>query len=892
MKNDYARLGVWLLVVYWAPGTIVGDDGPPGLTVRPPNPTCVLPDPPTGSGVVELSLPYPNLGASLFALTLVHEPGDDSTWYYNEKAGRIRAFDNNPNVNSRRTFLDLTDRVITDIEGGLLGFAFHPDWVNNREVYVTYTTREDPQDVGLTLHLSRFHSDDGGQTLAISTEEVLFSLYNNTMYHFGSRLMFGPFDGYLYCGMGEFNKHSNAQDTNVLQGSFLRIDVDGTSAFGPYGIPPDNPFATGGGRPEIWAYGLRNPWGYGFDSLTGDLWCGDVGGTTREEINRIENGNNYGWAVAEGDVCGPQGTGAMCTDPALTPPIVAFGRDVARCIIGGVVYRGSAIPELQGAYIYGDLTFQAIYALRFDSQGNPASELLVTAPGSIRTITEDADHELYIVSGPEFLKLIPASGGNPGQLDFPRLLSEVPCVDPLAPADPIAGMIPYEINVPFWSDNAFKERWFAIPDGETIEILPNGDLVFPIGTVFLKSFFLNNHIVESRLLVRHNSGSWAGYTYEWNASETDATLVEAGKTVTVEGQPWRFPGRGECLACHTAAAGFVLGAELMQLNRDMTYPSTGITANQLQTLEHIGMFDSALPGSPSSLPALPETDDLSQPLEDRARAYLHSNCANCHRPGTSIASHFDVRFDTALADTNLYNVVPSGGDLGIPGALLLTPGEPDLSILSVRLHSTDTTRMPPLGNFEDVAGSTLIDEWILNLPGGVLEPDPYQQDSAGLLVMEAEHHSRDWASSIGETWQETSSPTGSRGLAMRVPDRKRYWKTNVESTAPELVFDFVAQVPGLHYLWFRSQCANSGSNSIHYGLGGSVLRKIDLAVSPGWVWSGGGATHVVDIPAPGIYFLSIWTRESQTGIDTVLLTPDATVLTPNETGPAESSRAP
>jgi len=118
------------------------------------------------------------------------------------------------------------------------------------------------------------------------------------------------------------------------------------------------------------------------------------------------------------------------------------------------------------------------------------------------------------------------------------------------------------------------------------------------------------------------------------------------------------------------------------------------------------------------------------------------------------------------------------------------------------------------------------------------------------------------------------------------------WKTNVESTAPEMVFEFVAQVPGLHHVWFRSQCAHGGANSIHYGLGGSVLRKLNLPVSTDWVWNGGGATHVVNIPAPGTHFFSVWTRESASGIDTVLLTPDATALTPTELGPAESSRAP
>jgi arylsulfatase A-like enzyme len=180
----------------------------------------------------------------------------------------------------------------------------------------------------------------------------------------------------------------------------------------------------------------------------------------------------------------------------------------------------------------------------------------------------------------------------------------------------------------------------------------------------------------------------------------------------------------------------------------------------------------------------------------------------------------------------------------------------------------------------------------VNVMVDALSGDAYQQDSAGLLVMEAENRSSDSAAATGDTWQETSTPATSRGVAMRVPGLFKRWKTNVESTAPEMVFEFVAQVPGLHHVWFRSQCANGGANSVHYGLGGSVLRKIDLVVSSDWVWNGGGATHVVNIPAPGTYFFSVWTRESASGIDTVLLTPDATALTPTELDPAESSRAP
>ena len=697
--------------------TILGDDqSPPGLLVRPSNPGCVLPNPPLSTTGVELVSAYPGILAST-PVAMVHEPGDDSTWYYAERNGTIRAFENSPTVNSKRTFLNLENKVVRENESGLEGFAFHPDWATNREVFVTYTARDNPSDEGLTLYLSRFRSLDGGQTLAKSTEEVLVSLYNSKRIHFGSRLRFGPFDGYLYWGMGDFNRRTiHAHNPNTLPGSFLRIDVDGTSAFGPYGIPPDNPFVNGGGRPEVWAYGFRNPWGFGFDSITGELWCGDVGDVLREEINLVEKGKNYGWHFYQGDLCSEGATAAQCADPSLVPPIAAFARDTAHCVIGGTVYRGSAIPGLYGAYIYGDWWFNTLYALRFDSNGNPTPELLGTTAGSIRSIDEDENHEIYVTAGRNFYKLMPGTGGSPSESDFPQLLSEVPCVNPANPVRPLVGLIPYDINVPFWSDGAIKERWFTIPDNETIDILPDGDLLFPIGTVFLKNFFLNTRIVETRLFVRHQSGGWAGYSYEWNGAQTDATLLEVGKTVTVEGQSWTFPSRGECVTCHTAAANFALGPELLQLNRSITYPSTGITANQLQTLEHIGMFSTGLPAPAASLPALPETDDLAESLTDRARAYLHSNCSNCHRPGSGAPVDLDFRFDTALAAMNICDVAPSKGDLGIAGAMLLAPGDPSSSILAERLRSLGAERMAPIGkNLADLAGTTLIDDWISSI---------------------------------------------------------------------------------------------------------------------------------------------------------------------------------
>jgi uncharacterized repeat protein (TIGR03806 family) len=277
-------------------------------------------------------------------------------------------------------------------------------------------------------------------------------------------------------------------------------------------------------------------------------------------------------------------------------------------------------------------------------------------------------------------------------------------------------MIPYDVNVSFWSDGAIKGRFLAIPDGETIGVEENGHLDLPIGSVLLKQFMVQGKLVETRLLVRHQDGGWAGYSYEWDEFQSEATLLAAGKVKGVNGQEWIYPSRAQCLQCHTAAAGRTLGLEIAQLNRSLTYPSTNRRANQLSTLNHIGLLQPPLGESPDNLPALPASDDDSQPLELRARAYLHANCSNCHRPGGSGRGNMDLRYQAADEEMQICDVPPELGDLGINGARLLAPGAPGKSIILVRMQALDFSRMPPIGsNLLDNSGIALIREWILSI---------------------------------------------------------------------------------------------------------------------------------------------------------------------------------
>jgi mono/diheme cytochrome c family protein len=236
--------------------------------------------------------------------------------------------------------------------------------------------------------------------------------------------------------------------------------------------------------------------------------------------------------------------------------------------------------------------------------------------------------------------------------------------------------------------------------------------------VLLKNFALKGQPVETRLLRRHPDGTWAGYTYEWNTAGTQATRVIGGKSRTVNGQTGLYPSENDCMRCHTPTAGFSLGAETAQLNGHLIYPTTNRTANQLTTLAGIGMFSAPLPGAPASLPALPDPTDSSLPLGNRARAYLHTNCSQCHRPSGPTPSSMDLRYTTPLATTNICDVTPQSGSLGIANARLIAPGDAARSIVIARMNRRDAQGMPPLGsNQVDATGVSLLTAWVNSLAG-------------------------------------------------------------------------------------------------------------------------------------------------------------------------------
>jgi uncharacterized repeat protein (TIGR03806 family) len=693
--------------------------GPSGLAARPDNQTCVAPARPVAGAVVTVTSPFPNLSFSQPTKILL-EPVASPRWFVLQKTGQVVTFDP-ASPNATVPYLDLSAVVRTSSEGGLLGMAFHPDYPAAPEIFLSYTINHSGP--AMRSVISRFTLDDVTSPGAGTAEEVILTVDQDFDNHNGGDIAFGA-DGYLYIGFGDGGSggdpNNRAQDTSALLGSMLRIDVTGPAA-APYAIPTDNPFfgnalcgptsSNAADCPEIFAWGLRNPWRWSFDAATGELWLGDVGQGAWEEVDLIEAGGNYGWRCREGaHDYNTAGCGTGFIDP-----VTEYGRTDGNSITGGLVYRGTAIPAISGRYIFADYGSGRIWALQPDGQGGYFNDELADTNFGPTSFAADANGELYFtdINNGRIRKLEPAGGPASGPIAMQ--LSATGCTDPADVTLPYAGLVPYDVIAPFWSDGAAKDRFVGVPNGEIVTIAADGDLEFPNGTVIVKNFRLNGSLVETRHLIRHPDGVWAGYTYEWNAQQTEATRVQGGKITNIGGQDWIYPSESQCMACHTSTAGFALGPEITQLDSDFDYPPAATTANQIDTWWHIDLF-AAVP--PAGLPTLADPADAAASLGDRARAWLHSNCAQCHRPGGPTSSTMDLRFSTPLANTNACNVSPLLGNLGNPAALLIAPGAPADSIVIERASRRDASGMPPLGtNLVDTAGITLLSDWILGLSG-------------------------------------------------------------------------------------------------------------------------------------------------------------------------------
>jgi uncharacterized repeat protein (TIGR03806 family) len=628
--------------------------------------------------------------------------------------------------------------------------------------------------------LSRFTVPDSQMTIDPNSELVLVQQFDQQEFHDAGCMMFGP-DGYLYFSCGDEGGsddqyHASQKVNERLMSGIFRIDVNMNPATSHairrqvfqhpaqpvswplsytsnYFVPNDNPFLNPGGSvlEEYYALGLRNAYRFSRDPVTGMIWIGDIGQAAREEVNILQKGANYQWSYKEGTIAGP---GSTPTNIIGTPKTPLWEYDHSNgdgCIIGGFVYHGTAFaPELTGKYIWADNVSGRVWALAVDGDTNVVSvNQIATMPsgsvyGGTSSCALDRNGEIYFVkiggvgAGQIYkIKRVTASVPEP-----PALLSQLGVFTNLATLAATNTLIPYTVNSPLWSDRAVKQRWMAVPnDGaynsatEQIVFSPTNNWQFPKGTVLVKQFFLpinetNSAMLkrlETRFIVLDSSGGVYGLTYKWRADDLDADLLLAGTNQdyiitnangTTRTQTWIFPSRQDCLTCHNANAGYVLGLRTHQLNCAQTYPQTGVTDNQLRTLGHLGVLgtnysEAVLPGYPQSC----SVTNTGFALETRVRSYIDANCSQCHRPGGAYAN-FDARFTTPLDNQGLiYGAVNSF--LNDTNDRVVVPGDLTHSLLYNRANRVDAYEMPPLAkNIVDTNAVTTIAAWISSLSAG------------------------------------------------------------------------------------------------------------------------------------------------------------------------------
>lgn len=614
----------------------------------------------------------------------------------------------------------------------LFGLVLHPAWRTNRQVFLSYT-------VGLKIpdgtRLSRFRlSSLSPPVIDPASEEIVLTWLSGG--HNGGHLQFGP-DGFLYITTGDGEGPTppdllnTGQDNSDLLSAILRIDVDRQPPRGEgYVVPPDNPYVGRPGvRPEIWAFGFRNPWKMSFGP-DGRLWCGDVGWELWEMVHLVERGGNYGWSAYEASQ--PVKPETLSPLAPITPPVVAHPHHEAASITGGYVYEGNRLPELRGAYVYGDYETGKIWALWHDGTRITRHEEIADTPHRIVTFGRLPDGDLiYAHHGPpgSLHRFVPNPAvGAPDA--FPRRLSDTGLFADTAALRPAPGVYDFEIAEPLWEDGAAARRMVALPGDSSIGLAGNRRALWPAGSVLARTLTHGEVRVETQLL--HFDGeAWNPYSYQWNAAGTDAALVAAdGAAIQLaDGRSHTFHSRAECLRCHTSWTRHTLGFQPSQLTRIDGQPAAeAVRTLGLANPVLFALDPTRLAGSHNSTAA----------IDARARSWLHANCAHCHRRhgGGSVAVMLNA--DLALEQTALLNETPQRGDLGIPDGRLVRPGRPDESVLLARIARTGHGRMPIIGaRTVDTHGFNVLWDWIASLPAAGPPPPPPGEPGDVATVPEA-----------------------------------------------------------------------------------------------------------------------------------------------------------
>ena len=721
------------------------DEKPFGLDKRTPLTTSKVKGTPEPPSPFVAQRVFPNL---MFAqpLHVVKEPTSQRLFVV-QRAGKIRVITHDQSLKE--------SPILLDLKRDTFSLCIHPNYAKNGYIYIFSNgsfslehSAEKPKDADPKKpvkqnRIARYTVDPKSPNLIDPKTETVILQYPSAG-HNGHYVQFGP-DGLMWISAGDgtvgMDPDLDGQDVSNLRATMMRIDVDHPDKDRNYSVPKDNPFVSRKNtRPEIWAFGFRNPYRFTFEPSNGQLWVADIGQDAWEMIYRVKKGGNYGWSIMEGpgvlNSIREKGPGPII------PPTVSHPHSEMRSITGGFFYRGKKYPELRGTYLYGDYDTRRVFAMRYDNQQKKVTfqQEIATTNYRIVSIDEDKDGEIIIAAFTgELLTLERRPADEIANHDFPKKLSETGLFTSAAKHTFVPAVIPYSVNSPLWSDGAVKERFMAVPGTETVGYAANRAWKFPHESVLGKTFWIetepgnpkSKRRIETRLLLLGTNDEWAGYCYRWNGEQTDAFLVEkAGREETLmladpnskdgfRKQNWHYPSRAECMVCHTREARYLLGLTTLQMNKAHNYG--GVVDNQLRTLEHIGLFTKSPGKKPAELKALPNPYDETQPLEARVRSYLHANCAHCHVDNGGGNAEMLLEYNTELAKTKIFDVKPRHITFDIKNARLIAPGSPERSLILHRIARRGKHQMPPVASaLVDERAVKLLTDWIREVKGKTL----------------------------------------------------------------------------------------------------------------------------------------------------------------------------
>ena len=731
------------------------------------------------------------------ALELAAVPGTDRLLVV-ERRGKISSFPLRADVESPDLIVDLL--ALHPRLDNAYGVVLHPRFRETRQIFVCYAMPEGQPDGS---RVSRFTLTSLDPLRADpASEEILITWRAGG--HNGGSLQFGP-DGFLYISTGDAgpaappDSLNTGQDTSDLAGAVLRIDVDARADGKNYRVPPDNPWAKPADaangaavRPELWAYGLRNPWKMSFDPATGDLWCGDIGWELWEMVHLIKRGGNYGWSAYEASQpIKPERANLLSP---ITAPIVAHPHAEAASITGGFVYHGKKFPELANALVYGDYVTGKVWALWYDGKQVVRHEEIADTPHSLIAFCHSEDGDIYYLHYPgrSTLHRLVRNPHATHASTFPRTLGATGLFSNVAQQQPAPGVYPFEVTNPLWQDGAAASRWVALRETSGIattvrvqrnrtsnEIRADYATTWPAGAVLARTLTLGElaltpadraRPIETQVL-HFDGDAWNAYSYRWNREGTDAELVppegaEATLRVPADRQAigaatrdytWRFLSRAECLRCHSTWHNGALAFTPAQLR--------GAGRKQMDALIDRGIvnghfFEQTRMGGETSV-----GDNRT------ARAVLHANCASCHtaHAGGSVAMFLNQELLTG--QMNAVGVAPTQGSFGLKEPKLIAPGDPWNSVLVLRMAKSGSGHMPLIGAREvDVEGLKVIEDWIARMPSESSAPKPWAD-----AVWDAPAIERELAAPSGALRLRRAIDDGKLSAALREQAFKTAW---------------------------------------------------------------------------------------------------------------------